>query len=294
MRYSPPLAILFTQSLAHSWNEQLTVIANGMFTGENGYSRGYVARDSPGFQDTMMAYLLPPLESGRTRIDSTDLLCAPTQRTRNQTENYPRLQALPGSYIALKYLENGHVTLPQNQPGKPPGAGTVYVFGTGQPDHNEVLSEVLQWNPRGTGGDRRGKLLTIQDFDDKRCYQINDGNISVSRQNEFPNPIPGIPGSVHEQWCETDIIIPTDILADSTYTIYWIWQWPTTPGVPGLPNGKDEYYTTCSDLDIITGPIQKQTQNPLPDQDPQNAAVTNYRSRAASKAYPYQHLGSIR
>jgi len=119
------------------------VIVNGLFTGRNGYSRGYVARSSPGFQDIMMAYLLPPLELGRTRVDSTDLLCAPIQRTRNQIGSYPPLQALPGSYIALKYLENGHVTLPQNQPGKLPGAGTVYVLGTSQPDDNEVLTEVL-------------------------------------------------------------------------------------------------------------------------------------------------------
>jgi hypothetical protein len=111
---------------------------------------------------------------------------------RNQTGNYQLLQALPGSYIALKCLENGHVTLPQNQPGKTPGAGTVYVSGTSQPDDNEVLSEVLQWNPEGTGGDRLGKPLTIQNFDNKRCYQISNGNICISRQKEFPNPIPGI------------------------------------------------------------------------------------------------------
>jgi hypothetical protein len=36
--------------------------------------------------------------------------------------------------LAIKYLENGHVTLPQNQLGKPPGAGTVHVFVTLSPD----------------------------------------------------------------------------------------------------------------------------------------------------------------
>jgi len=102
------------QSLAHSWSEQLMVITNGIFTGRNGYPRGYVSRSDSGFLNSMMVYLLPPPYpiSNRTRIDDTDLLCAPTQRTRNQTANYLSLQASPGSCIAIKFLENRHVTLP--------------------------------------------------------------------------------------------------------------------------------------------------------------------------------------
>jgi hypothetical protein len=266
--------LLLGQILAHSWNEQLTQIVNGSFAGRNGYSRGYVSRSDPGFEDRMMVYLLPSPDSGRTRIDNTDFCCSPTQRTRNQTKDYPRLQAFPGSSIAIKYLENGHVTLPQNQPGKPPGAGTIYVFGTNQPDDSEILTEVLQWTSDGCGGDRRGRLLMARNFDDNRCYQLNGGNISVTRQQEFPNPVPGTPGVLHEQWCEIDITLPTDIAAGHPFTIYWIWQWPTSPGVPGLPNGKDEYYTSCSDIDIAVGPIEAGPPNPLPNQDPQTLAVT--------------------
>jgi hypothetical protein len=273
-------AVLLGHGLAHSWNEQLAVINNGTFAERNGYSRGYVSRSDPGFHDSMMAYLLPPLDSRRTRVDNTDLLCAPTQRTSNQTQGYPRLQALQGSYMAMKYLENGHVTLPQNQPGKPAGAGTVFVFGTSHPDDRETLNRVLQWTADGKGGDGRGMLLTVQNFDDGRCYQVNGGNISMTRQRQFPNPIAGSPGSVHEQWCETDVMIPVDVPANSLYTIYWVWQWPTTPGVPGLPNGKDEYYTTCSDIDIVVEQAQDRQPNPLPQQDPQTAAVAIYESRA--------------
>jgi hypothetical protein len=228
-----------------------------------------------------MTYLLPPLSSGRTRVNGSDPLCAPTQRTSNQTKNYPRLRVSPGAYVAMKYLENGHVTLPQNAPGKPKGGGTVFVFGTDEPSSNELLTEVLQWNNDGTGGNKRGTLLTAQAFDDGRCYQINDGDISIARQEKFPNPLPGQPRSTHEQWCETDVVIPANVSTNSTYTVYWVWQWPTKPGIPGVSDGKDEYYTTCSDLDIVAA-----SQNPLPNQDPQIAAAPSFQSRAARSTSP--------
>jgi len=43
---------------------------------------------------------------------------APTQRSVNQTRNYPCLTVMPRAYTAMKYLENGYITLPQNQPKK--------------------------------------------------------------------------------------------------------------------------------------------------------------------------------
>jgi len=278
--------VLFSTALAHTWNEQLSVIENGIFTGSNGYSRGYVCRTTPGFDDYMMTYQLPPpQDTSRTRINDSDVLCAPTQRVANQTENFPRLAVSPGSYMAMKYLENGHVTLPGNTPGKPVGGGTVFVFGTSQPSNSELVVDVLQWTANGTGGDGRGRLLAAQNFDDGRCYQINAGNISVARQQEFPDPIQGQPGTVHEQWCETDALIPSDVIIGSTYTVYWVWQWPTAPGTLGALEGKDEYYTTCSDVDIV-GSLQHSVPNPLPQQDPQTAAVQNYQTRTAYKPNP--------
>jgi hypothetical protein len=286
MFWSLLTAAILSQAFAHTWNEQLSAIEKGLFTGNNGYPRGYVSRTSSGFNDDMMTYLLPPLASGRLRVNNSDYACAPTQRIANQTEGYPRLMISPGSYIALKYLENGHVTLPQNQPGKPRGAGTVYVFGTSQPNNDERLTDILQWTADGSGGDRQGKLLTAQNFDDGRCYQINSGNISLSRQKAFPDPVANQPGSVHEQWCETDTAIPTELTINSTYTVYWVWQWATEAGAPGLPYGKDEYYTTCSDLDIVANPVRSTSTNPLLQQDPQIAAVPNFRSRTAYKPNP--------
>jgi hypothetical protein len=46
-------AVLLGTVLAHTWNEQLSVIENGIFTGNNGYPRGYVSR-TPAFTDEMM------------------------------------------------------------------------------------------------------------------------------------------------------------------------------------------------------------------------------------------------
>ncbi|RKK66276.1 hypothetical protein BFJ69_g15540 [Fusarium oxysporum] len=79
-------------------------------------------------------------------------------------------------------------------------------------------------------------------------------------------------------------MVPEDVPAGSLYTIYWVWQWPTKAGVPGPPHGKDEYYTTCSDLVVVIGPTQDGPLSPLPGQDPQTFAVEDFQSRAASKA----------
>jgi hypothetical protein len=160
------------------------------------------------------------------------------------------------------------------------------VFGTSQPSNDELLVDVLQWTTDGTGGDKRGRLLVAQNFDDGRCYQINTGNISVARQQEFPNPVQGQSGSVHEQWCETDVAVPSDVAVDLTYTVYWVWQWATAPGTLGALEGKDEYYTTCSDVDIVSEPLRSNIPNPLPQQDPQISAVPDYQIRSAYKLNP--------
>lgn len=59
--------VLLSTALAHTWNEQLSVIENGIFVGGNGYPRGYVSRTTPGFYDDMMTYQLPPpkIQAGR-------------------------------------------------------------------------------------------------------------------------------------------------------------------------------------------------------------------------------------
>lgn len=241
----------------HSWVEQLTLIApNGTFTGEPGYARGNVARTDPSFDDTKMTNLIP--KKGGTKIEDSEKMCKDTQVKPTQSDGNPRLKAAPGAAIALRYQENGHVTIPATQKGKPDNRGTVYVYGTTEPKEDETLLAVHNsWNEDGTGGDRRGLLLSKQNFDDGRCYQINDNELSKERQGKFKHEADKLQGA--DMWCQQDIRLPENVPADKPYTLYWVWDWPTLPGKdPGLPDGKAETYTTCIDIDISGGGDTKQ------------------------------------
>ncbi|KAK3620202.1 hypothetical protein LTR56_023548 [Elasticomyces elasticus] len=274
-------------TLAHSWIEEFQVIdSNGTYIGDRGFPRGYMARTDPGYNGFVMNYLLP--QTG-VRITTNDSLCHPAQRSSNYSNPaYPKLQVTPGSYVAMKYLENGHVTLPWNQLGKPPGGGTVFVYGTTQPSEDEKIADVLPWTSDGKGGNGKGFLMTAQNFDDGRCYQINCGNISTDRQTLFPNHVADQPTSVIEQWCETDLKIPETIAA-GTLSVYWVWQWPTESNKDcTYPEGKDEYYTTCSDFEIVAGGDDANAKiltapdtHTLAQENPQSTAVSGFKSRNA-------------
>lgn len=252
--YSALVALIFfaCSARAHTWVEQLTVInPNGTFVGTPGFARGNVLRTAPNFGDPLMVHILPP--DGRPATEgilNSDLMCRDSQTKPVQTDGSPRLQAPAGSLIALRYQENGHVTMPQNQPGKPSNRGNVFIYGTTQPSESDTFLAIHnQWNAAGTGGDKRGKLLATQPFDDGQCYQVNAGDISVKRKAEFPHETTQLTGS--DLWCQNDIAIPSDAPNGKPYTLYWVWDWPTAPNVdPGLPKGKTEIYTTCMDVDI--------------------------------------------
>ena len=188
-----------TPAIAHSWIEQLMVISpDGQFTGQPGYSRNNTLRTAPGFTDLLMVHILPsqgqpsieerqvPPQSDTQGILPADFMCKKSQQTQFQSDGSPRLKAAPGNMVALRYEENGHVTLPANQPGKPANRGNVYIYGTTQPRQDEKLLDIFGvWNTNGDGGDKRGKLLATQPFDDGRCYQTNSGTISQSRQQQY-------------------------------------------------------------------------------------------------------------
>ncbi|RDW93918.1 uncharacterized protein DSM5745_01240 [Aspergillus mulundensis] len=244
------LAFLFTSSWAHSWVEQLMVIApNGTFVGSPGYPRGNILRSNPSFSDTSMTYLLPT--DGKAEATKADYLCKDTQRKQAQTDGSPRLQASAGAAIALRFQENGHVTLPETQKGKPKNRGTIYVYGTTDPKEDEKLLDVHKvWTEDGAGGDGRGVLLAQRNYDDGRCYQVNGGEISTKRQKEFPHEADKYMGG--DLWCQADIALPSNAPSGKPYTLYWVWDWPTAAGVdPGLPHGKQEMYTTCMDVDVV-------------------------------------------
>ncbi|PTB68880.1 hypothetical protein BBK36DRAFT_1112994 [Trichoderma citrinoviride] len=134
------------------------------------------------------------------------------------------LEAAPGDHIAIIHLENGHTTLPQNQPKKPLNRGTVFLYGTSQPKEEERLFDVhLVWNKQGTGGDGRGRLLATRNYDDGQCYQPNSGSISMERATKLASE-----GAQHdiELGCQSTLQLPTDLKPGSIYTIYWYWDWP--------------------------------------------------------------------
>ena len=300
-------------ALSHSWIEQMMVIdSKGSFTGTPGYSRNNTPRGSPGFSDPVMVHILPtdgqPTIETRNigavdtmSIEPTDSMCKKTQQQQYQSSGNPRLSAAPGSMIALRYQENGHVTLPQNQPGKPPNRGSVYIYGTTQPKADERFLDIFnKWNAAGTGGDKRGRLLATQNFDDGHCYQVNSGQISGTRQQQYPHTANQLMGA--DLWCQNDIKLPSDLPDGKPYTLYWVWDWPTEPGVdPNLPKGKAEVYTTCMDVDIKgSGPKQARSLHKARDMTPQdrnNAAIPAYVSQmdtppaAASPPAPQATVG---
>ncbi|MCJ1313697.1 hypothetical protein MMC25_007376 [Agyrium rufum] len=258
-KFVPALVVglsLFSHVKAHSWVQTLNIMSsNGSFTGDIGYPRGYVPQyANPAFNDGDMVYLLPPDGTSSDVISSSAPICKSTQQKPTQSAKYPRLQAQPGDNIALQYEENGHVTLPQNQKGKPTNRGTVYIYGTSKAQSDDKLMSIHKvWNTQGTGGDKRGKLVATRNFDDGQCWQKNGGDISVARQSKHPIETPSAPQG-DELWCQNDLSIPMDAETGKPYTLYWVWDWPTLPNMdPGLPKGKLEMYTTCMDVDITSG-----------------------------------------
>jgi len=234
-----------------------------------------------------------PDDSVRLRINSSDMLCHPSQRTSNYSNPaYPKLKVSPSGCVAIKYLENGHVTLPWTLKGKPNLGGTVFIYGTKQPSSVEKIADVLEWTADGKGGDGRGSLLSAQTYDDGRCHQINSCVNSAMRQKLYPNNIADQPTAPpQEQWCESDMQIPSNASGD--LTLYWIWQWPTAPDADcTIPTGKDEYYTSCIDVEVIGGGAgdsnitNEVATNTLVQENFQTNAVSTYKTRVALTASP--------
>ncbi|CAJ2505630.1 Uu.00g130240.m01.CDS01 [Anthostomella pinea] len=248
------LAISIRPILTHSWVEQLVRIApNGTMIAPAGYIRGYVGRTEPGFNDAENTYLLPP--NGRPDgkvVHSDDRICKATQQIGNYSEDYPMLHVARGDLVALRYQENGHVTLTKSNANvKPDKSGIVYVYGTANPLASDTLLGIHQvWTADGQGGDRRGRLLATRNFDDGQCYQINDTPISKSRQIQASKEAEDPQGA--DLWCQSDIRLPCDLPRAGTYTLYWVWDWPTL--APETNNQSavvsPEIYTSCMDINL--------------------------------------------
>ncbi|KAK7924667.1 hypothetical protein PG985_006721 [Apiospora marii] len=238
-------------AVAHSWVERLRRLGlNGTMIGEPGYMRGAIPRLDPAFDDLKQQHLLPP--AGRDAslgILPSDPICRDTQQTPEIRDfTRPPLKAWPGDFLALQYQENGHVSLPQNTPHKPRDS-KVWIYGTSSPSKDDRLLSIHRvWDESGTGGDGRGVLLASRSFDDGRCYQINSEAISVARQEAYRKAPVDPQGA--DLWCQNDLRLPTDI--SDSYTIYWVWEWPTIP-TDTVPTGRTEVYTSCMDIQILSG-----------------------------------------
>ncbi|KAK4091910.1 hypothetical protein Purlil1_3749 [Purpureocillium lilacinum] len=206
---------------AHSWIESAFVVGeNGSFVGAEGFPRGYVPRTQPGWSDKQAQNLLPAV--GTAAYTGNEVL---NKYPFDANPPHPLLQARPGDRVALLHLENGHVTLPQNQPGKPLNRGTVYLYGTTQPKPQERLFDVhLRWAADGQGGDKRGRLLATRNYDDGQCFQDNHQPLAQERVAKFS----GDGASADKELkCQSVVTIPKDAKPGSVYTVYWYWDWPT-------------------------------------------------------------------
>jgi hypothetical protein len=278
-------------ALGHTWIEQLrNVNDKGQYVGEYGYPRGMVSKTDIGYSGLSMNFEIPAYQ-GKLFIDEDTMLCHKKQREQKQSsDKYPRLQAVPGGFIAMRYMENGHITKPDNQKGKPAKAGTVFVYGTTQPKDAEKLADVLRWTQDGKGGDGRGTLITMNNFDDGRCYETNETPEFKDRSKAVPNYAMGQPekgpGNM-PLFCETNVQLPKTAAMGKPYTFYWVWQWNTAPGGidPGLPKGKDEYYSTCIDVDVASADValaaDAEPKFALGQQDGMAKAVADFASRTA-------------
>ncbi|KAG5977705.1 hypothetical protein E4U55_006598 [Claviceps digitariae] len=205
---------------AHSWIEYaLRIAPNGTMVGERGFPRGYMARDQPGFSDKVPQHILPP--DGQAAYTGQEIL---NKFPLEANPKNPLLQAAPGDHVAIIHLENGHVSLPQNQPKKPLNRGTIFFYGTSQPKEQEKLFDVhLRWNKDGTGGDKRGIFLGTRNYDDGQCFQPNTAAITNERASKFSSD--GAKTS-QELPCQSDIKLPENLKPGSVYTVYWYWDWP--------------------------------------------------------------------
>jgi hypothetical protein len=251
--FSLPVAVAaiwlfaFSTVNAHTWVEKIYRIAsNGTFVDPAGYPRNFIPRTS-GFDETAALNQIPVPFTGQS------LMCKGTKGV--QPAGYPSLGAAPKDVVALTYEENGHVTGFTTKAGKPAGRGTVFVYGTTQSLPTDTYLGIHRvWNTEGTGGDKRGKLIAVQPFDDGRCFQAQGNGPSkgqTTHDAERQAAINFPPGT--ELPCQTDVTLPADIGTSGTYSLYWVWEWPTLYSNGAIQT--NESYTSCIDITLTSQPV---------------------------------------
>lgn len=251
--FSLPVAVAaiwllaFSAVNAHTWVEKVYRIAsNGTFVDPAGYPRNFIPR-TQAFNETDALNQIPV--AGQEVTEQT-LMCKGTKGV--QPAGYPSLAAAPKDIVALTYEENGHVTGFTTKAGKPAGRGTVFVYGTTQSLPTDTYLGIHRvWNTEGTGGDKRGKLIAVQPFDDGRCFQAQSGKGQTTTDAERQAAINFPPNT--ELPCQTDVTLPTDIGTSGTYSLYWVWEWPTLYSNGAIQT--NESYTSCIDINLTSQPV---------------------------------------
>lgn len=245
-------------SAGHSWPESARRIGpDGTFVGDIGFPRFWdnVTRDTNMYKVEFPNNTTPLVEPRHAVIN---------KESNNAT--IPMLKASPGDWVAVRYLENGHVslaeTLLKEGKKKPINRGTIYLYGTKENDlSNFRLMDVHQkWTPEGTGGDKKGRLLATRHYDDGQCFEVigetgDPEGIKAFRNANFPNPVNQIP-------CQSDIKLPDDLPIGKPYTVLWVWDWPLLnqvgvavppPTFPKDPKliGATEIYVGIVDIMIV-------------------------------------------
>lgn len=77
-----------------------------------------------------MTYLLPPDGRSTRHLLYSDGICKPTQRSQNQIVGSPALRAFGGEEIVLRYQENGHITLSNNNLSGKRTPRVISIYGT--------------------------------------------------------------------------------------------------------------------------------------------------------------------
>ena len=138
-------------------------------------------------------------------------------------------------------------------------------------------------------------LLGMNDFDDGRCYEANNSPIAKARAAANPSYALGQTGQGNGMFsipCESNIEFPKTATTGKPYTLYWVWQWNTPPGLdPARPLGKDEYYSTCMDVDVVDtfkSEANGVVKYSMPQQDDIKVAVKDFKDRTAIYTNP-QH-----
>ncbi|KAF7856980.1 hypothetical protein EAF04_009740 [Stromatinia cepivora] len=275
------LALLLQTTTAHTWADELRVIArNGTMT-TKGYPRAYVPRLAGYNPDDNLYKLLNDISSDTPICNSKQ-----TPGAKSVDSAYQALSAAPGDFVAVRYQENGHVTEPTQADtptqGKGFGSGLVYVYGTADSKATDKINSIHNvWNKDGTGGDKRGKLLAVQYYDDMACFLAGNTNgdlfvdtptgkktLAAVRQEAYPfTPTDPMGANL---WCQTDFQIPAEAQANKDYSIYWVWDWPTMDKTTGQ-RVVNETYTSCADI-AITGSVNTEEIAYVAPQDLNNAA----------------------